>query len=642
MVTPELLSNQYSMLLQKVVSEEIPEADASTLMARIGVKHEELVGVARVSREEKRPVEPELGDTLAEAIKDLSLGVKDLRKLLEEAGQLRPALTEEQIRQMSTPDVVGSSSQQTEVLRKAFGRLPRQEEKGRWVDVEHDQEFYTRFAPNQEPYFYTELLSDERKIWDARWRLARAAFYKKVYGAMTDKLAENQDLIELTKEQMEDLYNVDGVKKALTWYVKAIIEGQETVVNKRGMEITFFDCKSGADFEDFREKLRGYLGEKVIVKLGDKDLKELEREEPLTEEREKDALEVKIKSADAIAWNFIFCSNLVESIDSRYLSQKTEKLVPGFSGKRHGKLPPAICSDDLRAVFHPQEKFEDKCVNGLEWGAYGKWGQTQMDRIKRRIGDYKVNDEKNPDIVEFEKKHNDDLRKKLERERGKEIFDEEWKDEARWVKWKVKYVYNFVGATSLNRFWTDSGVREDKEEKKNIDGKVVERNLIREITVYTPECYPTTSLSSFFEEYKIFKPILNGGDIDWEEKSADPWKISYLTVKLRKAVKLFDHFMRASKIEEGWTLQLLDAFRRLELDKTERGGKPTTKYHNLKVWAYYAPYGGVGRPQDRLFTEPFSGGRVRAGALWTRGTKTVILRKPQIGYLERDERLVLK
>ena len=561
MLTPELLSNQYSMLLQKVLNQEIPEADACTLMAKIGVKHEELVGMARVSREKKRPVEPGSGDTLTEAIKDLSFGVKDLRKLLEEEGQLRPALTKEQVEQMSTPDVTGSYSQQTEVLRKAFGRLPSQEENHRWIDVELSQEFYTRFAPNQEPYFYSESSSREREKWDARWRLARAAFYKKIYGAMPDKLAENQDLIELTTEQMKLLYEIEGVKEAMNWYVGLIVN--KNPVSLYGEQKTIYDCENGRDFLRVRAQLRKYLVKTVF------------RGEPRNTPKEKQAFLMKLKSADAVAWNFVFCSNLVESMDSRYSDIKH----PGrCSGGRHAKLPPALCSDDLRAVFHPQEKFENKCAQLLEWGAFGKWGITQMSRI--------VNESGLP---------------------LKEIS------------------FRFMPATREDQYWQGNITGQKDEEGKKI------------IDVLVPECYPGTVLTSFLEKCKdrgeeesgtpILERILMRKDINWGEIGGDPWKTSYQTVQMRKAVTVFELFMGRMKTEEGWTIPVLDAFRRLGLAKDKN-------YHNIKVWGYYATEGGVKRPDYRNITPPMGPIDV-----WSRQRN---LSQPRIGYLDRGENLMIK
>jgi len=200
-----------------------------------------------------------------------------------------------------------------------------------------------------------------------------------------------------------------------------------------------------------------------------------------------------------------------------------------------------MVSDDLRSVFHPQEKYEDKCRSGLEWGAFGKWGVTQMERIKRETA-----------------------------------FD------------KDKDKIELKSAPSLGQFWR--AVRTSKTTAQG--GNVIE--------VYVPECYPTTSMKSFWEETKIGKRelldyLLKREEIPWRQVGADPW-IGYLAIRLNKAVKLLEYFNPGKPMETGrfgyvkaWADPLLDIYRRLNLQETlgERN------FGNLKAWAVYAAFGGV-------------------------------------------------
>lgn len=471
------------------------------------------------------PVQRSENDRLSKAIENLSISIGDLKARLEQGGLISPGPTPEEIMTKPMQMILEALERQTAMFGDTLGRVDPRIEKSRWVDAECSQEFYTRFTPTMEPRFYKELrTSEDRDEWDARWRLARAAFIKKICSGQPDKLIENQDLIELTKEQMETLYGIPGVKEALQWYVKAIVRG-ETRINGE----TILDCESGKEFKKFREKLREHLQSSVFGITPD-------QRSSMTEE-ESIELESKLKSVDAIAWNWIFCSNLVESIDSRY----------SFSGTRHDHLAPALCSDDLRAVFHPQEKFENKCLSGLEWGAFGKWGQIQVEKIIETFG-FKDKEDK--------------------------IF--------------------FKAAPSREKFWM-----------AKIDGD--------SLIIYTPECYPSTSLKSFFEEYKdgkkgrpLLQRLLDGEDIHWAEVQADLWKTSYVTVRLRKAVALAEYFAGRVPFEfekEGkdreWVIPLLDIFRRLHLDNL---GKE--EFHNLKSWVLRASLGGVKKPNERTLTEP--------------------------------------
>jgi len=126
--------------------------------------------------------------------------------------------------QMTLEQFLNLSQKQTQNLSESFKRVPVEEERDRWLDVEYRQEFYTRFTPSLEPRFYTELNDEkERRLFDARWQLARAAYYKKATSGSPEKMIDNQDLILLKTEQMEQLYNMPGVKKALEWYVNLIV-----------------------------------------------------------------------------------------------------------------------------------------------------------------------------------------------------------------------------------------------------------------------------------------------------------------------------------------------------------------------------------------------------------------------------------
>jgi len=423
-----------------------------------------------------------------------------------------------------------------ERTREIYSQLPSEEEKERWVDVELQQDFYTRFTPNVEPRFYTRLSSEKRREWDTRWQLARAAFWKKISSAEPEKLAQNPDLIELTTEQMETLYNIEGVKRGLEWYTKAILErtdiyeGWDKETGEpigQAIKKSLVECKSGREFETFRKNLQYSLKREVfgVTKEEEESLAKRAKEGDEKAEEQMRDLRIKVKSADAVAWNWMWISNLVESIDSRYSGGLGENALR----KRHGELAPVICSDDLRSVFHPQEKFEDKCTKGLEWGAFGKWGVLQIGRIKK--------------------------------ETGKKAED-----------------FIFKGANSPSRFW-----RYEYEGKK--------------VLVEVPECYPVATMKSFWETYKegekgpsLLSKLQQGQEIDWKQVNADPWKTNYLTVLLNKANKLFEYFNPGKPIELGkfgavkiWADPLLDILRRLGLEKDEE----------LKSWAVYAATGGV-------------------------------------------------
>lgn len=519
-----------------------------------------------VPEEEWKLLAPEI-NSKAEELEQIQPPEANLQTLVDKIEVSQRALLEQIVEEMkagraSAADLLAAATAITQQVAETYKRTPPEIEQARWVDNEYSLEFYQRFTPTLEPRFYTELEdSKDRKLWDARWQLARAAYFKRVTSAFPEKQFENQDLQLLSTEQMEMLYNMRGVRQALEWYTRAIASNEEVTLPD-GKKKKIWDCKKETDFEQFRQAMR-------IKALGIK-AEELDKDESLW-----------AKEADAVAWNWIWCSNLIESVDSRYSSSR----------ERHGDLPGVMVSDDTRSTFHPQEKYEDKCRSGsgLEWGAFGKWGVTQMARIKKENGFSSISD-------------------------------------------KIK----MGAAKSTGEFWagkrTKGAKKEDvKDEAGNkIGEKVVEKG---EIVASIPECYPTTTMKSFWEETKIGEKSLldylrNKETIPWREVGSDPW-IGYLPIKFNKAVGLFEYFNPGKPIEQNketeWTNKLIDIIRRLGLEIS----LDENKLHNLKVWAFYAAYGGVGKPHISYPTCPLS--------TYFRTAIEGKLRSYQIGFLKRGK-----
>jgi len=415
-------------------------------------------------------------------------------------------------------NISGISEQQRQLF-ETSRRWPPEKEREHWVDVEWDQEIYTRFVPTMEPMFYQELPFEERRDWDARWQLARAAHWKKVHYASPKELAEDLDWIQLTNtvEQTERLYNIEGVKQSLEWYADEIVNGTTKIADEGSGEEEEFclvECESEAEFNEFREKLRDYLTRSVfgISEEAESQMSEEERQE----------LRIKVKGADAIAWNWIWCSNLIESVDSRYSLQGPRRLR-----RRHAWLP-ALCSEALRTVYHPQERFEDECANGFEWGAFGKWGMIQLERIKKRFN--------------------------VERE---DII--------------------FRAAESPRNFWQAIETKEG------------------EVIVSVPECYPTTSMKSFWETYSddsqgkvsLLERLLRKEKIDWDRVQSDLLEKDHFFLISKKAAGLLEYFNPGKPAElsrlRDWTDPLIDILNRLGLFNNEK----------LKSWAIYASKSGV-------------------------------------------------
>ncbi len=403
----------------------------------------------------------------------------------------------------------------TAALVESLGGGSPEQERERWTDVEYEQGFYTRFQPDHEPRFYKNMGKKERDEYDARWQLARAAFFKGATSSFPEKQIENQDLTMMKKEQLERLWEIPGVKQMVRTYCVSLVNPNSA----------FWKIKDEKGFEEFRVRKRNQA-------LGSMGLSDLSQ-----------------KEADAIAWNLIWVSNLVESLDSRYNSKG--------SGERHGNLPGILVSDDIRATFHPQEKFEDKCTKRQEWGPFGKWGKTQVGRIKQEL------------------------------------------------KFREGENIQYRAARTKSEYWSSRRV-----------GNIEENH----IEIFVPECYPTTTMKSFLEEIKV-EVVASGekhslldvilgkvpgvNDINWDEVDADPW-IGYLPIKLNKTVKLVDYFAGKTPLEidkpsgtKAWADPLIDIYTRLGFNDPKKDESFKRWFHNLKVWVAYTSTGGVKNPNNR-------------------------------------------
>jgi len=229
-------------------------------------------------------------------------------------------------------------------------------ERDAWVGYEYRQRLYTRLQPGFEPRFWKQADSEQQELWEARWQLARAVWWKQNYSSEAEKQLDNPDVGGINAAALERMYRMEGVRPAMEWYVREILRGRTKIAVTRGVgdrmkteEVSILDCRNEIEFEMFREKMRS----SVLGEIGERAAKE----------------------ADAVAWNLTYISGLVESIDSRY----------SFARGRHKELTEMLCSDDLRSLMHPQEKAESKWIAGvLEWSRFGDWGVAQMKRVRRK------------------------------------------------------------------------------------------------------------------------------------------------------------------------------------------------------------------------------------------------------------------
>lgn len=453
-----------------------------------------------------------------------------------------------------------------------FGRSP-ESERANWVDLEYRQEFYARFEPRSWPRFYERASVDERRLWDARWELARAAFFKRAALPFPDKYIENQDLSLLSKEHMQRLYNMYGVRPMLEKYADVITNNREFDID--GKKITFWDIKDRNLFESMRMAIRDEVFGPLEAGPGQGD----EIGSRIASE------ELRRKEADAVAWNLMWVSLLVESADSRY----------GFSGERH-VLPGSLVADEYRGALHPQERFESKSAVGQFWGAFGNWGVTQMERIGNEVGN----------------------------RIGKEMFR-----------------YQFIPAKKTEN-WSHKITDElDAEGKRIVEVRVPECAPVTLAGSFW-EFHEVGQA----DRRALLDYLRKKDEIPWDDHGLreDMWAI-YVAAHFNKAVQGLEYFNPGKPIELGdygwamtWAKPFIETMRtRLKVDKRlEKLGRERTLQtpHNLNVWAIYAATGGV-KDVNRVAPELNLN-------LGEKGRIARVLAHPKIRYLDRKKGLQLE
>lgn len=552
--------------------------------------------ISDIRRRAEQP--PQITATQPEIVVNVDTGpVADQMRIIAE-GQ-KDIIESFENHRITLDQLLGVSQRQTRDLIENLRKVDPTEERERWVDVEYKQQFYTRFTPNLEPRFYTELKTvEERALWDARWQLARAAFVKMATSAFPDKYRENQDLSLLGKEQMERLYRMPGTKKMLEAFAQSIFNGKKVTFSD-GREVGFWDVQDQDSFDQFRRLLRDEA-------LDDSDFSGIDEVRQIKgkgrEEERKRRIDLMKKEADVVAWNLMWVSNLTESSDSRYSRSQV-----GYSHM----MPTSLVAGEYKYVLHPQERFEGKCMSGHFYGAFGEWGATQIEKVTEKIGFNRAD-------------------------------DEIW----------------FTAATRQLDYWTGKELS-DKEIKAG-GGRRSPNKKGKVFLVSVPECYPTVSAKSFWEfvelrnekgkKRSLLDFLMKGDEIPWsggggytEGVGQDAWP-AYINGNFHKAYQIMEYFNGEKPLEERkeveWTRPILELFVRLKFNDGSMPIKPSEDFasaltfHNLKVWAVFASRGGVRNPRARMVSNPLD--------FMDRKVMENRLAKHRMRYLDNKEKLQIE
>lgn len=341
----------------------------------------------------------------------------------------------------------------------------------------------------------------------------------------------------------------------------------------------FGGLKPGDLPDDFMAKMNTRQLKSLLGKLSEEEIDALSKSIPDRENIRKngkktqdieDWLDLKIKEADAVAWNTIYVSNVVEWADSRYTINK--------KGGGRSINPLVLVTDDYRSVHHPQEKWEDKSLSGhLAYSPLVEWCTTQLEKIKKATNIH------NKAYYEVEPAVDESSYWKTRLKDGF-IVDRETK-EKKYVKKIVVSIPEVTLPTTVNSFLHETGVIYWDKTKEDWDIDL--------------------------EKFRTFKPDYSGTEAE------HPFGL-WVATKFHKAIQFNEYYLGKQPLDfsvsvsrlgptvRDWVLPLLELHKRLRptetIDTLKERGLTHLDYDFLKKMAVYASTGGMFNPNDRLPT----------------------------------------
>ncbi|HWA52303.1 MAG TPA: hypothetical protein VG895_04570 [Patescibacteria group bacterium] len=198
------------------------------------------------------------------------------------------------------------------------------------------------------------------KEWKARASIWSFAAYKRA-AVSYDKLTDNQLGYQLENSTLENGMKINGVFNAAALY-STVISDDKSIrfihipnndMNNPGEIRSVFDIKTNEQFDSFRKGMWQFLMDKTGV-------------------NEEDA-----KKAEAVAWNLIYATSVLEEYDSVYNYDNEGHVVK--RNDRNKPIPNAapshFKSPAMWMVMHPQERLFAKATGGTPeaMGQAGEW-----------------------------------------------------------------------------------------------------------------------------------------------------------------------------------------------------------------------------------------------------------------------------
>lgn len=203
------------------------------------------------------------------------------------------------------------------------------------------------------PEWFKKMDYEQQHLIRARLRLANASFIKRRLGDIDGERTMQNEQLSLTEKELKLMWEkMPGFKESLYHYIETILEKSPESNNKAFFWTLKVKSKKEAETQlaSFESLQQAYA-------------KQLVREKIVSDELEATA-------AVAASWNFLFCSNIIESAD-------TERFIN----------PVGIHGEQVRALMHPLTKALQKYKTGEQTttGTEEGWGGQLGDWIANRL-----------------------------------------------------------------------------------------------------------------------------------------------------------------------------------------------------------------------------------------------------------------
>ncbi len=175
-------------------------------------------------------------------------------------------------------------------------------------------------------------LADWQQVIRARINITNAAYIKAEVAAIDGEKAKNNNFLKLSEKELKIMYEMEGVRESMEQIVQDFFQlERDEFSGAYFLELKATD-RRGSDWTDRLSNFKGYQEGLVRDLIRNRSM------------QEDDA-----RGAVAMAWNFLYISNVFESADSN------REMGGGLAN---------VFGEQIRAMMHPLSKARAKFVKG--------------------------------------------------------------------------------------------------------------------------------------------------------------------------------------------------------------------------------------------------------------------------------------